>query len=100
MTYKLTVPNEHSHGTKLIDVETGLEVKRIQSLDLHLRVDQLNRAEICLLWIAGDVTSGAARFVIGDPIDGENRDVRRVEYADDSGFEIVNGRLMRIDAER
>lgn len=95
--YHVTSLNELSHGTKLIDGSTGRELRGIVAIDLHIAVHEPIRADVQLLGVCPDrVGIAAARFMIRDPMAGEMVAVKRVEYEDGSGFEIVDGALIQI----
>lgn len=98
-TYRLVSEGLSSQGVRLVD-EAGKELKHLTSIDVHFRVDSLVTAEVGLLGLVAEkVDIAEAAFTIQDPFDKSVHRVKRIEFEDGSGYEVMYGKLIKFDAQ-
>lgn len=79
---KVITPGDGSPlGTKVIDVETGEEVKGVRRVDIKIAVDDAIRMTVELCANAVEA-QGVAEYQVADPKTGKLRKVKRIEFAD------------------
>lgn len=78
--------DEATYTTKVVDADTGAEIKGIASMDVTFRVDDVVRAriELCSVNVK---TSASAEIVVADPRTGDMKAIKRIEFADGSTFD-------------
>lgn len=96
MSYKIV---SKGAGLHVLDLETGKPaVRGLCALTLRAEVDHMTTAELELMTIVREVDAvvDAISITVMNPTSGFRRRVRRVEYEDGGGFEVIDGRLFKI----
>lgn len=69
-------------GSRIIDQKTGAEIRGAVGLEVSIRLDDINRAQVELGSVAVDIVA-MADFRVKDPRSGDLRRVARIVFADD-----------------